>query len=356
MLIKKDLKLIFAEKKFFIILLFVAVICFVGVSFGSNASIGSAVNIGICDNDNSEYSKILVSYFEDNDEFTYYMNITRGSEAELKELFEAGKLALYLVIPKDFAANLININNVPIKAVINSSDPVTSHIYKELLESYANYISSVEVACQALYDVMWDEGYSRDKRDSVNYLISYDLIFMALGKDSFFDRSYIDRFKGIATVNYYVYAGIAVLILYIGMFCGLSFLKDELSLCGARLKSAGISRTKRLNSKSLSYLLVFGLLMLAALFCLNGRAGFELGVFGFLLVFGALVLSDLFFEFLSLFFKDVSAYLIFSNMLILLLMLLGGGLLPVMYMPQALASFAKYTPVYQFIRLMIWGI
>ena len=52
-------------------------------------------------------------------------------------------------------------------------------------------------------------------------------------------------------------------------------------------------------------------------------------------------------------FKSEGGYIIFSNMLILLLTIVGGGIIPVMYLPEAIARVARFTPNYWFIKMLL---
>ena len=52
-------------------------------------------------------------------------------------------------------------------------------------------------------------------------------------------------------------------------------------------------------------------------------------------------------------FKSVASYVITANMLILLLTVAGGGIIPIMYLPEAMASVARLTPNYWFIRMLL---
>ena len=52
-------------------------------------------------------------------------------------------------------------------------------------------------------------------------------------------------------------------------------------------------------------------------------------------------------------FKSLGSYIITANMLILLMTVAGGGIIPIMYLPEAMASVARFTPNYWFIRMLL---
>ncbi len=67
---------------------------------------GERVSIGIVNHDTSIYSKMLLSFYQENGLFTSYVSVYLGEEEEIFSWFEEGKLDMYLVIPKDFADSM----------------------------------------------------------------------------------------------------------------------------------------------------------------------------------------------------------------------------------------------------------
>ena len=352
-MLRKDIKLILREPRFLLLTVILLATGTVAFLFGRANSASPKISLGVADNDASEYSRLLLDYFEDNKVFSSYIDVVEGNEKELEVAFFNGKLDMYLVIPKDFAENLIHINNVAMKAVINSSDITKAVIYKNLLESYSKYITAVEVNCQSLYDIMREAGYSSDSVNSENTAVSLDLIFTALGKDSFFEREYIERFEGISLVNYYIYSLIMLIVLYIGAFAGLGALKERLSKVELRLATIGRSRILPKISKAAAYTLICGGALTLLLIAVDRLTQVKIGASSIVLVLVSVFVSCLFFVFFGNMFSGTGGYIITANMLILLLTVLGGGIIPIMYLPEILAGIARFTPNYWFIRMLL---
>lgn len=349
----KDIRLILHEPKNLILLAVLIVMVIVGGFFGEAPQIGSKVSIGVADLDDSEYSRLLLTYFEDNDIFTSYITIIKGSESELEAMFENSEIDLYLVIPENFTEKMIRIENTPIKAVINSSDRTKAVVYRNLLGAYAEYISSVEACCQTLYDLMREEGYSRDYVDSVNVSISYELIFTALGKDDLFSKTDVRRIEGISLVNYYVYSVLSILIMYMGLAAGLNLLKERLLNVRSRLISIGVSKTRQIVSKNLAYGLVSSLVASLAMIAMNSLGELSFGFGAYLFIIASCFVSCFVFLLIGSLAGSVGGYFYFCNSLILLLVICGGGIIPIMYLPDAMAKVAGFTPNYWFIRFLM---
>ncbi len=352
-MIIKDIKLLLRERKMLIVLAVLLLIGVMGAVFAKPSASADKVRFGIYDADDSQYSRLLISYFNDNETFSSYISLVQGDEAELDSMLRRGELDLYLCIPKDFASRLMRIDNVPIKAVVDSSDATKAVLYKNLLESYAKYISSVQVNAQAVYDIMEREGYDEQETSSVNYSLSYDMIFTALGKDDFFEHIELERIEGVSLVNYYVSAGVVLAAMYAGLIAGLSFLKERKSLASDRLRSVGISTGRQFLSKLAAYFILCGaaFALLASAVNISGKMRFSAASICFMLA-GLLVFCT-FFMLISCCLDSEGSYSIFANMVILLLTIVGGGIIPIMYLPEAVARVARFTPNYWFIRTLL---
>ena len=352
-MIIKDMKLLLKERKMLIVLIALVLIGAVGVMFAQPSLSGTKVRFGVYDADDSQYSKMLVSYFEENENFSSYITLVQGTPDELDRMLANGELDLYLMIPEDFAARLMRIDNVPIRAVIDGSDMTKAVLYRNLLESYAKYIGSVEVNAQAVYDIMSEEGYSREEVNSVNYSLSYDLIFTALGKDDFFEHVELERIEGVSLVNYYISAGIVLVIMYAGLMAGLSFLKERKCLASERLRCAGKSVASQFFSKLTAFFILCGIAIGVLIAVLNLSGGIHFSIGSIFFIYVGLALFCAFFMLISQFTDSAGSYSIFANMLILLLFVVGGGIIPIMYLPEAVASVARFTPNYWFIRTLL---
>ena len=349
----KDLKLIFSDKKMLILLLLLIIISTVGVVLCVKETRGPAVRMGIADEDQTEESGLLVIYFDENEVFNQYFEVVRGTKEELAEAFKRGELDMYLVIPKDFTENLTSIVNMPIETVINSADKTKAVLLTNLANAYADYITAVEINCQGLTDIMRNEGYDGTVVQSNNVSISYELVLTALGKDSFFKRKTIDRFEGISLINYYIYSGMILIILYAGLFAGLKTLKERLGKAGERLVSVGVGRGSIFFSGLTAFVLVYSIIMAVAVGLISGFSELSIPPLALLFIFLAIVLSCVLFMLISYLVKSVPAYMILGNMLILFTTIAGGGIIPIMYLPEGCAAIARFTPTYWFIKLVL---
>ena len=352
-MIGKDIKLFISDTKTLLVLLVLALLGIAGVFLASGITPPTVITVGIVDHEQSNYSDMLKTYFAENEDFNAFVNIYEGTEEEVNSRFEKGELDFYFVIPENFTSEMIGLKNTPIKAVINSDDKAKAAIYGALLESYSRYITSVEVNIESLTFRMRAEDYDRDLIREKNIEISWDLVMTALGKDAFFEREVFDRMASLPLTDHYIYSVLILLVLYSGMLTGYAVLLERKSGVRARLVSCGISPARTIISK----VLVYGTLMSAAFLAVMtvmkqfGKIEFSFGTGLFLtaLIFGAGIV----FSILALLIRSKNGYCFFSNMAILLMTILGGGIIPVMYLPNALSKFAQFMPGYRFITFIL---
>ncbi len=343
---KKDFMTLFRSGKVRIAFIFLLVMMALGVAVsGGEEETSPAVRIGIADNDNSEYSRMLIGFFGQNEVFTSFVSIVTGTDSELEEMFYSGDIDMLLSIPENFAASLINFTNTPMKALINSADETKAVLFKNLLEAYENYIVKVQIGCETLYQVMKAEEMDRELINQKNIEISYDLIFTALGKDKFFERTELERLKSIPLTRYYMYSFLFIIVLYGGLFAGLNLLNEHKIGALARLKSTGLSMRSIIFQKYLFFILLYGVPAIYTIFV------FQTTAFIMTVLFTAACIG-VFFIIATLVGKT-QVYMLISNLLVLIFTIIGGGIIPIMYMPQNLSAFAYFTPNYWFLRIML---
>lgn len=346
-----DIKMLLKGKKFFVFLLFL--LCFLAAAWlwKDKKESGKAewIYIGVINYDNSIYSQMLIEFFQENAVFRSYVSLSFGEKEEINHQFEEGILDMYLVIPEDFAQSMVHLEHKPVEAVISTRNFATQILLENLLQGYKNYISAVEINCVALYDIMLDSGMARQEANKVNDRISIQLILQALDKDSFFERNVISDYKAAGLGSYYLRVVLFLVLAYSALLAGVNFQKEHHDGIIRRLLSMGSSAFSILLEKQIFYSLV----LTAAVFLVWGLLK-GLGIFidaavicficlaGFLLCAGMLFMAALF--------QKQKSYLLASSLYLLFITILGGGLIPFMYLPDRMLLLAKLTPVFWFLK------
>ena len=72
-----------------------------------------------------------------------------------------------------------------------------------------------------------------------------------------------------------------------------------------------------------------------------------------LFIFAAIAVSCILFMIIARFVNSVPGYMVLGNMLILFMTIAGGGIIPIMYLPEGVLTIARFTPTYWFIKLIL---
>lgn len=355
-LLRKDYKELIGNKKRIFVFILVLIMFIIGTNYNTmktektdktdKTNPVSMIQFALVDSDKSPYSKLLIEYFKESKSFSSYITIKEESEEKLLDQFHRGQYDVYLEIPENFANNLMVLNHQPVKVLINSKDPVKAILIKNLLESYETYISAVEINCVGLYEVMYLSGMDQGLIDKKNYEISLDLIFTALGKDTFFQYEEVIDYPSTSITDYYIYSLLIMAISFASLYVGYQMMKEKKLSTFSRLHTIGFSAYKIVLEKILfSTFILF--LMIGFLYMISSLSG---GNTLHLKLVPVILLTVLFYTtfaiFLSSIFHHVQNYMIAGNMIFLVFSIIGGSIIPIMYLPKRLADLAKLTPNY----------
>lgn len=355
-LIKKDLKEIFGNKKRILITLAVLIIIIISTSlYVSNHERLSIkeLRLGVINEDNSSYSKLLLEYFKTSESFSSFINMYEGSQSEVVEEFNKGELDVYLNIPQGFADNLINLNHLPVQVVINGDDINKTILIENILKSYEKYIKAVEINCVALYDKMTIAGFNEEFINKKNVDISFDLIFTALGKEKFFIYEEVGEYKNSSLLHYTMVSFLCTIVLFILVYMGLFIRKEIDKGIYGRLYAAGVLVWVYILEKIIVFtglivLPVLILVLIANIYLSIPISSITLLSFVSLVIVGITIVI-----FISALFSKTSDYLLTGNFMCLFFTIFGGGLIPIMYLPDKIIKLAHFTPTYWMIKIIL---
>ena len=317
-----------------------------------NTAVAGKITLGVANEDTSEYAGLLLQYFRENEEFLQYVELVEESEQKLIEALAAEELDAYLAIPKNFAKSMIRMENLPIRAVVSRKNPTKALVLRHVMEAYETYIEAVEVNCTALYRCMREEGFSTEERDAANMEISLELIFTALGKDDFFRRRMLEsEVSTVSLLEHYKYTVAYFIMLLCFLPAGLRILALKENGLSRRLSVVNVSRGTQYVVVGLPYL-VFSTVVLLVLCAVEGKTSLLLQCL--LLIVPWLVMLLL----LGGACDTSGTYLFVCSIVFVLLLVLGGGLIPEEYLPEQFLTITKWMPNRWFVRLMagLWEV
>lgn len=309
------------------------------------------LRLGVANQDDTEYSSLLLQYFRDSKEFLTYVKMEEGEERTLLAKVERGELDCLLVIPENFVLHLIAMEQEPVRAVIRLDQPTKAVLLQVVLDSYETYIQAVEANCAALYERMREEGFSAELRNKSNVNISLELVFTALGKDAFFAGRTVEAEKTPELSAVYGSAFLFLTGLFLCVPLGLRLGKQQTCGVAKRLWCMNISPAAQLGAALLPYLLLELLLMCGILLGMSGKwqaYRLQTGVGGTLLLFTEVLL----FAALGLLARRRQTYLLLACLFLVVSSLAGGAFLPMEYLPDMVRQIGQWLPNARFVDLM----
>ena len=329
-----------------LIIVMISTFCYVRKQEPQSLETGKIV-LGVAKEDSSEYADMLLTYFNENEEFLAYVELVEAEELKLRQALEAGNLDAYLVIPENFAQSMIQMENLPITARVSMENPTKALILRHVMEAYETYIEAVEVNCTALYRLMKEKGFSNREINAANVEISMDLIFTALGKDDFFRKRIVETEgkETLSLMEHYQYTLVYFVLLFSFVPAGLRVISLRSGGMTGRLKTVNVSTGSVLTAVGLPYLLLSVFLVAGVLFVKGNPDG----------ILKALALTVpwlVIFLLLGLFCRDDKQYLFVCSMILVCLAVFGGSLIPEEFLPDSFRKIAEWMPNRNFTYVM----
>lgn len=306
------------------------------------------VRIGVINYDTSIYSEMVTSMYLEGGFFTSYVSVIIEDAEEIYRRFEDGELDMYVEIPKDFADSMVYLEHLPVQVVISTRNTTVEVMLRNLMESYAKYISAVEINCVSLYDIMLDSGMSRQEAKKVNERFSIALILRALAKNDFFEQIVLEQVQSVNLASFFLAEAAYLAAAFLAMLCGVSFQKEHHAGILRRLGALGVNPIIIVVEKQIFFDSIFTVLVILGWGLLR--------MTGIVLPFATvavLCLAAYFLAAVILFFaalfQKMQNYLFVSNLFLLLGAVLGGGIIPYMYFPDKMAAAVKFFPNYWYL-------
>lgn len=334
---------------FIVVLLFFAMILPVKGK-DEEVELTSDFSLGVVDNDQSMYSKLIIQYFQGTDSIDKFAKIHIGTEKEISEMFQQGDLLAYLVIPEGFANNLIQIKNIPIKVVMNTNNTTISILFQNILESYEEYISSVQVNAIAIYDLCKESGMERELLDRYNMETSIDLVATALNRELIFDKEEVVEIIHTPLHRYYIWAVLSMVILYSSLMAGAMYLKERQLGTYARLRIIGHTIRSVVGGILISNIVIWSTIVCGLLYFIASALSITFTIEAYVFIILCIVLSNVTTCFLASVCKDTKIYMIVGNIVLMLTAVVGGVAVPLTFLPEKFLKLSRLTPNYWIIK------
>lgn len=353
-LVTKELKELCLDKRIWIGILTVLIMIIIGTSYNkqnADTIITEQLKLGIINHDESTYSDLLVNNFSGSTSFSSLVSVIVGDENEIVDDFNRGALDVYLEIPENFAGNMMSIENTPIRITMNISDTTKALLFENVLSSYEKYISAVEANAVGLYDIMEQNGMDQKSINDTNMAVSINMVLTALGRESFFSFEPMEQFPATKLMTYYISTILVTALLYSGLYVGFQMLKELEQGTLIRLRTTKTLIYHLILAKMVLFILILSVTLITAVSIILGKL---LPLYGILMCISIVMFSVCLAVFLSSIFRTNQRYVLAGNILVFLCTVLGGGIIPIQYLPQDMVMISKFTPYFYMLREIIY--
>lgn len=345
----KEIKELLANNKIWTGILIVLIIFIIGTYYNTEnkkTTERQLLKLGIINQDDSVYSELLISYFTRSETFSSFIEIQMDNQERIEDAFSRGVLDLYLVIPENFAKRMMQMDHTPIIVTMNITDTTKALLLQNVLKSYEKYIAAVETHAVGVYDMMRKDGMQETALTDANVKLSMELIFTALGKEAFFRLQEIDKFPSANVWEYYAISLAIMLLLYLGVYAGVHYRKEIQQGTLKRLLLTKLSYFQFMLGKTFFIFLVMFLIYMGAIFVLDYPIHIVTILLGISLCFISVALSIA----LSVVCNSIHQYLLVANLSLFYCLIIGGGIIPLHFLPQDFIQLSKFTPNYYMLK------
>ena len=346
----KDIKLVLSDKRVLVALgCLIVAICVISGTYRYNNVSNKGIKIGIVNNDDSRYSKLLLNFFKSNESFSELATIIEDNENTITSEFNSGNIDAYMIIPESFADSLINIENTRIKIRINQEKEVEAVMLKAILNSYEKYVTSVQNNSYGLYKNLKKSGLPKKENMKINFLSSMEMVYMVLDKESFFDYKIVES-NSINIIQSYLYVLIYIFIIFFGVYIGVSFIKEKDKGVFKLYKISKGNWGSLILSKIMIYSLIIDVIVITACkyICNIMKKDMNISVIVLLMLNTMLYVGIMIM--LSLIIGDKNSYILIVNSIVMFIIILGGGIIPKQFMPDNLKILVDKLPLNIFVK------
>lgn len=354
-LLYKDLKLFISNKILLgIWIVLMIVLCWMFSRDVKQAKVGKLVaDIGICNYDeDNKYSTMLVDVITNAEDMRSLIKIHYADEKELEKQFMDHKLDCYIVVPKGFMDHLINIDFVPIKVRLSDENSITAIIVKNVLDSFSSYISSIQNNVTALNRAQSALGLKYEFTSVVDAQMSIKLATQVLEKDTYFDYVKYEDNTIVTMKQYMLFSFLVIIITFGALFSGVDLLKEKSYGVVERYKSQGGNMITFIGMKAFMYTVIMYSLILIPNVIASYIKDFKLNKNLMLLYLWLILFCVSISVLMAVIAGRIRTYVLMANMVCITSILVGGGIIPVVYLSDKLAKLAEFTPTFHFITVL----
>ncbi len=222
--------------------------------------------VAIVDEDDTFGTRILIQDFQSDEELSQLVTFRLVEEKKAQMLLMENKIAAILKVPEGFTHGIQYGDNIPVTVIGNAQRPFQASLFREMMNSSADYVSAAQSGVNTIYDYMIEAGISQDDTLKVVNPLIQDFTTFALNREQMFEKEVVTAFQGVSALKYYSVSGLIFLLLLTGLLA-MSLTSATNTKIEERLRTFGVSTATHIIS---AFLTLFMILFLQSLLVIVG--------------------------------------------------------------------------------------
>lgn len=342
-----------------LLMVLIGTIAFCGVKSADKEPLAVSVEVAVASQEDNRLTRMALSYVENMESVSKLCSFRQTTEEEGFALLEKGDVAALIVLPDQLVEGIMNGVNPSVDIWFCRHAGLEAMLFRELTESGAGLLRVAQAQIYGAGDVARAYGLTEQLSGIETQIDSYNLAF-ALDRLALFDSETVSVFGALNGMQFYLASGIVLFLMLAGMALYPVVQREPSAFC-RQLGRQGAGQGWQcfcqwvcgfLCMAALACLL-FGTVGLALRYALPRTAAAQLtagsaggATVGVGLGNGALIVaavSTFVYLFLSLAGSRASGILLVFVFTVGL-MYLSGGLVPAVFLPEAVQTVGEWLP------------
>ena len=302
----------------------------------------SRIVVGVVLPKDDQLAKTAISMLATMDSVKSVCDFKYMDEEDGRDRLKAEKIHALMIVPDGFLTDIITGVNTPVRIIFPDDSGIESMVFKELADSGTRTLgvaqASIYAADEICYLYQMPESIAAVE-DSLNQIY----FKYALPRDDYFRHYQVTATEDITTIQYY---GISAVILCL-LFCGISIAPictPQKQVLQQKLKMIGIGKWKQILAKIISVAILLGMVMgaVCGLLSITKLITFQM-IFIPVIILVCFTISSIIIAIYQITASNLVGVMCLFWITIGMLFL-SGGLVPIIFLPETIRSFAKVVP------------
>lgn len=312
-------------------------------------------NIVVVNEDQHSLSDFLLQQIQEDENLKALLDMEVMEDAiEAEERVRNNLVVAAVVIPEGFIHSLETGTNHSVKLITNRSQPLKSHMIQSIMDSYMKSVSGGQSAVNAVWEYykLTDMSYE-ERSNKIDWVINDITLSVYFARNNVFQKSTIKGINSLSPFEFYLASGIIIFIMFSSLSGAKAIIEEKNSKIIHRIKLTGVSGFSYIIGK---FLAIFSIGVLQSLFIFTVGAYFLLGGLQkdycyILLVYLTTIFCVSTLSLLAaVIIKSRERLESIGSIIVLFMALIGGGIIPYIYLPNFLQTLGRFTINYWSLR------